>query len=290
MPRADPARLPQHLRDMGFTADARRRRHQCAERRASAGRAAAGRGGGAHRRHRIAGRRDQQTSDSSPSGCGQTSPSPSSKVIRPKPHGPTWPRPPWPSGAARSGSRPTSTGRCPRNGDCSPETARWSRRLQTATDREPKVAGKPQPTLLTDALSRGDFRTPLVVGDRLDTDIAGANAAGLPSLLVLSGVSTADETVRAAIRQNGPTTSPPTCARCTAAPTRSASGRTRPGASRSAIGSRDRPQRRQRAEGSADGGAGHRERGVEFQPRRAARSRSPPATTPPERRWSAGPC
>ena len=48
-------------------------------------------------------------------------------------------------------------------------------------------------------MSRGNFRTPLVVGDRLDTDIAGANAAGLPSLLVLSGVSTAAETVRAAV-------------------------------------------------------------------------------------------
>ncbi len=69
--------------------------------------------------------------------------------------------------------------------------------LQTATDRVPKVAGKPAPTLLTDALSRGSFRTPLVVGDRLDTDIAGANAAGLPSLMVLTGVSTAGETVRA---------------------------------------------------------------------------------------------
>ena len=71
--------------------------------------------------------------------------------------------------------------------------------LRAATDREPQVAGKPQPTLLTDALARGNFRTPLVVGDRLDTDIAGANAAGLPSLLVLSGVSTADDTVRAAV-------------------------------------------------------------------------------------------
>jgi glycerol 3-phosphatase-2 len=69
--------------------------------------------------------------------------------------------------------------------------------LRAATDGEPQVAGKPEPTLLTDALSRGDFRTPLVVGDRLDTDIAGANAAGLPSLLVLSGVSTAADTVRA---------------------------------------------------------------------------------------------
>ena len=70
--------------------------------------------------------------------------------------------------------------------------------LRAATDREPTVAGKPQPTLLRDALSRGSFHSPLVVGDRLDTDIEGANAAGLPSLLVLSGVSTAAETVRAA--------------------------------------------------------------------------------------------
>jgi ribonucleotide monophosphatase NagD (HAD superfamily) len=73
--------------------------------------------------------------------------------------------------------------------------------LCTATDREPQIAGKPAPTLLMDALARGRFRSPLVVGDRLDTDIAGANAAGLPSLLVLCGVSTADDTVRAAVGQ-----------------------------------------------------------------------------------------
>jgi glycerol 3-phosphatase-2 len=70
--------------------------------------------------------------------------------------------------------------------------------LCAATDRQPQVAGKPEPTLLTDALARGKFDTPLVVGDRLDTDIAGANAAGLPSLLVLTGVSTAAERVYAA--------------------------------------------------------------------------------------------
>lgn len=70
--------------------------------------------------------------------------------------------------------------------------------LRTATDREPQVAGKPEPTLLTDALSRGSFDNPLVVGDRLDTDIAGAYAAGLPSLLVLTGVSTAADMVFAA--------------------------------------------------------------------------------------------
>jgi glycerol 3-phosphatase-2 len=73
--------------------------------------------------------------------------------------------------------------------------------LRAATDCEPQVAGKPAPALLTDALARGNFRSPLVVGDRLDTDIAGANAAGLPCLLVLCGVSTAAETVRAAVGQ-----------------------------------------------------------------------------------------
>jgi glycerol-1-phosphatase len=73
--------------------------------------------------------------------------------------------------------------------------------LCAATDRRPQVAGKPEPTLLNDALARGTFDTPLVVGDRLDTDIAGANAAGLPSLLVLTGVSTAAEMVHAAAEQ-----------------------------------------------------------------------------------------
>jgi glycerol-1-phosphatase len=70
--------------------------------------------------------------------------------------------------------------------------------LRAATNRKPQVAGKPQPRLLTDALARGSFHAPLVVGDRLDTDIAGANAAGLPSVLVLTGVSTARDTVWAA--------------------------------------------------------------------------------------------
>jgi HAD superfamily hydrolase (TIGR01450 family) len=73
--------------------------------------------------------------------------------------------------------------------------------LRVATGCDPQVAGKPQPTLMHDALSRGSFRTPLVVGDRLDTDIAGAVAAGLPSLMVLSGVSTAAEAVFAAERE-----------------------------------------------------------------------------------------
>jgi glycerol 3-phosphatase-2 len=69
--------------------------------------------------------------------------------------------------------------------------------LRAATGAEPQVAGKPAPTLLKDAVARGDFRNPLVIGDRLDTDIEGANAAGLPSLMVLTGVSTARDAVYA---------------------------------------------------------------------------------------------
>lgn len=69
--------------------------------------------------------------------------------------------------------------------------------LRTATGQQPLVAGKPAPGLMYDALARGDFHTPLVVGDRLDTDIEGANAAGLPSLMVLTGVNTARDAVHA---------------------------------------------------------------------------------------------
>jgi len=63
--------------------------------------------------------------------------------------------------------------------------------LRAATDQEPTVAGKPARPLLDTAVERIGARCPLVVGDRLDTDIAGARAAGLDSLLVLSGVADA---------------------------------------------------------------------------------------------------
>lgn len=69
--------------------------------------------------------------------------------------------------------------------------------LRTATDSDPQVAGKPAPALMKDALARGNFSSPLVIGDRLDTDIEGANAAGLPSLMVLTGVNNAADMVHA---------------------------------------------------------------------------------------------
>jgi glycerol-1-phosphatase len=62
--------------------------------------------------------------------------------------------------------------------------------IRTALDREPDlVVGKPEPALFTTAASLSKSEKPLAVGDRLDTDIQGAVGAGMPSLLVLTGVS-----------------------------------------------------------------------------------------------------
>lgn len=58
-----------------------------------------------------------------------------------------------------------------------------------ATGVEPIVAGKPEPPLHRESVIRTGARNPLVVGDRLDTDIEAAHRAGADSLLVLTGVS-----------------------------------------------------------------------------------------------------
>ena len=56
-----------------------------------------------------------------------------------------------------------------------------------ATRRRLVVAGKPEPPLLEYAVERAQATRPLFVGDRLDTDIAGAIRVRMDSLLVLSG-------------------------------------------------------------------------------------------------------
>jgi HAD superfamily hydrolase (TIGR01450 family) len=61
--------------------------------------------------------------------------------------------------------------------------------LRHATGAEPVVTGKPDPAMHRESLLRSGARRPIVVGDRLDTDIEGANAVGCPSLLVFSGVT-----------------------------------------------------------------------------------------------------
>ena len=77
---------------------------------------------------------------------------------------------------------PTEHGELPGNGS-------MVAALRAATVREPVVAGKPGRPFVDTSIARVAARHPLIVGDRLDTDIEAAAAAGMDSLLVLSGVT-----------------------------------------------------------------------------------------------------
>jgi 4-nitrophenyl phosphatase len=76
-----------------------------------------------------------------------------------------------------------------------PGAGAWISVITTATDVQPIYAGKPAPYLIDLARERlgTEKEATLVVGDRLETDIAGGQAAGCPCALVLSGVSTMDQ-------------------------------------------------------------------------------------------------
>jgi glycerol 3-phosphatase-2 len=93
---------------------------------------------------------------------------------------------------------PTPRGIAPGNGTLVDVVA-------AATGRRPDaVAGKPQLALHREAVERSGAVRPLVVGDRLDTDIEGAVLAGTDSLLVFTGVCDATELL-AAPPQHRPT-------------------------------------------------------------------------------------
>jgi glycerol 3-phosphatase-2 len=70
-----------------------------------------------------------------------------------------------------------------------------------ATGVRPVIAGKPEPPLHRESVIRTAARHPLVVGDRLDTDIEAAFRAECDSLLVLTGVSRPADAVTAAENQ-----------------------------------------------------------------------------------------
>jgi len=69
--------------------------------------------------------------------------------------------------------------------------------IATATGVHPLVAGKPEPPLHRESVLRTGAKHPLVVGDRLDTDIEGAHRVGADSLLVLTGVTSPADAVLA---------------------------------------------------------------------------------------------
>lgn len=76
-----------------------------------------------------------------------------------------------------------------------PGAGAWYSIVTTATGVEPIVAGKPFPFLMDlsmEKLGTTNEET-LVIGDRIDTDIAGGQAVGCPTALVLTGVSTREQ-------------------------------------------------------------------------------------------------
>ena len=83
---------------------------------------------------------------------------------------------------------PTPRGEIPGSGS-------WLSVITSATGVQPTVAGKPFPYLMELALERlgTSKEETLVVGDRLETDIAAGQAVGCPTAFVLSGVSTREE-------------------------------------------------------------------------------------------------
>ncbi|WP_309135610.1 HAD-IIA family hydrolase [Cellulomonas sp.] len=87
-------------------------------------------------------------------------------------------------------SLPTARGFAPGNGSLVGA-------VRAATGVEPASAGKPSPTMYHLAVERYGARAPLVIGDRLDTDLAGARSGGIPGLHVLTGVSSARDDVLA---------------------------------------------------------------------------------------------
>jgi HAD superfamily hydrolase (TIGR01450 family) len=70
-----------------------------------------------------------------------------------------------------------------------PGTGSLAALVIAATGVRPVVAGKPERPLFDESIRRTGARRPVVVGDRLDTDIAGARKAGITAMAVLTGVT-----------------------------------------------------------------------------------------------------
>ncbi len=87
---------------------------------------------------------------------------------------------------------PTAEGIAPGNGT-------FVQAVATATGKKPLVAGKPEPHMFRLAAEKQGLRRPLVVGDRLDTDIVGGNRAGFNTALVLTGINTREDAAKAGV-------------------------------------------------------------------------------------------
>lgn len=74
--------------------------------------------------------------------------------------------------------------------------------IEIATDVAPQIIGKPRPAMFHVALERlgTSAHETLMIGDRLNTDIEGAQALGIQTAMVLTGVNTRDDIAQSEIK------------------------------------------------------------------------------------------
>ncbi len=79
-----------------------------------------------------------------------------------------------------------------------PATGAIAALITKATNREPYVVGKPNPMMFRSALNKigAHSISTAMIGDRMDTDIIAGMEAGMHTVLVLSGISTAEDVRR----------------------------------------------------------------------------------------------
>jgi HAD superfamily hydrolase (TIGR01457 family) len=92
---------------------------------------------------------------------------------------------------------PTEKGLAPGNGS-------FNALISSITGKSPMLMGKPEPFMFLQAAKIFNSKNPLVVGDRLDTDIAGAIKAGFKSMCVLTGVTDLNQ-IKNTTSSTGPT-------------------------------------------------------------------------------------
>lgn len=85
----------------------------------------------------------------------------------------------------------------PRGEGIAPGNGALAEAITYATGKRPSAAGKPEPVLFQQAAEGLGLSRPLVVGDRLDTDILGGNRAEFTTALVLTGIDSEDSAAEA---------------------------------------------------------------------------------------------
>ncbi|QCU77787.1 HAD-IIA family hydrolase [Citricoccus sp. SGAir0253] len=106
--------------------------------------------------------------------------------------------------AVRAGARWVATNTdltIPRAEGIAPGNGALVEAVARATGTRPVAAGKPEPVLFRMAARAVGARRPLVVGDRLDTDILGGNRSGFDTALVLTGVDDRESAAAAPAEQ-----------------------------------------------------------------------------------------